>query len=142
MGRLVLSRGARARQRLYHSTGRAEHFILVLEAISPETFIVQVRHTVIKQQKRIPVREHAVPVGRVRRHVDPFRPREALVDVAHASRVRAELVGGQMPVFVVRRAGPEGDAFLEGRPARLYICLLYTSPSPRDATLSRMPSSA
>ena len=26
--------------------------------------------------------------------------------------------------------------------AQLNICLLYTSPSPRDATLSRMPSSA
>ena len=26
--------------------------------------------------------------------------------------------------------------------AWLYTCLLYTSPSPRDATLSRMPSSA
>ena len=26
--------------------------------------------------------------------------------------------------------------------AKLDICLLYTSPSPRDATLSRMPSSA
>ena len=26
--------------------------------------------------------------------------------------------------------------------ADLYVCLLYTSPSPRDATLSRMPSSA
>ena len=25
---------------------------------------------------------------------------------------------------------------------QLEICLLYTSPSPRDATLSRMPSSA
>ena len=25
---------------------------------------------------------------------------------------------------------------------RRYPCLLYTSPSPRDATLSRMPSSA
>ena len=25
---------------------------------------------------------------------------------------------------------------------QLIICLLYTSPSPRDATLSRMPSSA
>ena len=25
---------------------------------------------------------------------------------------------------------------------RLSFCLLYTSPSPRDATLSRMPSSA
>ena len=29
------------------------------------------------------------------------------------------------------------DAVIEG-----YRCLLYTSPSPRDATLSRMPSSA
>ena len=28
-----------------------------------------------------------------------------------------------------------------GRPA-IVFCLLYTSPSPRDATLSRMPSSA
>ena len=26
--------------------------------------------------------------------------------------------------------------------ALYYVCLLYTSPSPRDATLSRMPSSA
>ena len=25
---------------------------------------------------------------------------------------------------------------------QLFSCLLYTSPSPRDATLSRMPSSA
>ena len=29
-----------------------------------------------------------------------------------------------------------------GGPFQLVICLLYTSPSPRDATLSRMPSSA
>ena len=28
------------------------------------------------------------------------------------------------------------------RPGVVNICLLYTSPSPRDATLSRMPSSA
>ena len=27
-------------------------------------------------------------------------------------------------------------------PDRLYYCLLYTSPSPRDRTRSRMPSSA
>ena len=31
-------------------------------------------------------------------------------------------------------SGPNGD--------RTVACLLYTSPSPRDATLSRMPSSA
>ena len=30
----------------------------------------------------------------------------------------------------------------EQRPMQLDDCLLYTSPSPRDATLSRMPSSA
>ena len=30
----------------------------------------------------------------------------------------------------------------EAKPTTVRICLLYTSPSPRDATLSRMPSSA
>ena len=30
----------------------------------------------------------------------------------------------------------------ENKIPSLYACLLYTSPSPRDATLSRMPSSA
>ena len=29
-----------------------------------------------------------------------------------------------------------------GMKVELYTCLLYTSPSPRDATLTRMPSSA
>ena len=32
--------------------------------------------------------------------------------------------------------------FMEMIHSRSYTCLLYTSPSPRDATLSRMPSSA
>ena len=43
----------------------------------------------------------------------------------------------------------EGDAIFnndillgDGNPVRFGTCLLYTSPSPRDATLSRMPSSA
>ena len=31
---------------------------------------------------------------------------------------------------------------VEGYPGRRYYCLLYTSPSPRDRTRSRMPSSA
>ena len=33
---------------------------------------------------------------------------------------------------------PETNKFF----MRVKVCLLYTSPSPRDATLSRMPSSA
>ena len=32
--------------------------------------------------------------------------------------------------------------FQSDRSAKVKTCLLYTSPSPRDATLSRMPSSA
>ena len=38
---------------------------------------------------------------------------------------------------VVSRGGYQDEDF-----AKANICLLYTSPSPRDATLSRMPSSA
>ena len=35
-----------------------------------------------------------------------------------------------------------GYKYLNGGPGAPAYCLLYTSPSPRDATLSRMPSSA
>ena len=41
-----------------------------------------------------------------------------------------------------RLAPPEMDYILDNAEAKTLICLLYTSPSPRDATLSRMPSSA
>ena len=34
------------------------------------------------------------------------------------------------------------DSQMRGKRRLAYHCLLYTSPSPRDATLSRMPSSA
>ena len=36
----------------------------------------------------------------------------------------------------------ENDFILAAKIDQIEICLLYTSPSPRDATLSRMPSSA
>ena len=35
-----------------------------------------------------------------------------------------------------------GTAINEQENGLAVVCLLYTSPSPRDATLSRMPSSA
>ena len=51
--------------------------------------------------------------------------------------------------MVISQEGPGGPSRHNGgtrpggdREANLNSCLLYTSPSPRDATLSRMPSSA
>ena len=44
-----------------------------------------------------------------------------------------------IPIFI----WDENDSDLHtGGAAKWWFCLLYTSPSPRDATLSRMPSSA
>ena len=68
------------------------------------------------------------------------------------------LVSGIVPAFSMFWGGQEGVPFtshlsklasvvLHTYPltvaiAVITLCLLYTSPSPRDATLSRMPSSA
>ena len=49
-------------------------------------------------------------------------------------------------ILPLAKAGDENPAVLENgvvrTPPGYKDCLLYTSPSPRDATLSRMPSSA
>ena len=45
---------------------------------------------------------------------------------------------GLVPHFI----GSLNMAKVHAYGAKLYICLLYTSPSPRDGLLSRMPSSA
>ena len=53
---------------------------------------------------------------------------------------------GQTATLIERAGRPAGgpglgfDTNLNGD--YVFVCLLYTSPSPRDATLSRMPSSA
>ena len=48
----------------------------------------------------------------------------------------------QARVFDDVGAAAHDIGFLAALSARRRDCLLYTSPSPRDATLSRMPSSA
>ena len=41
-----------------------------------------------------------------------------------------------------KKENPELDIRILGNPYQEYICLLYTSPSPRDKRQARMPSSA
>jgi len=48
---------------------------------------------------------------------------------------------GKLGVEIFAELG-EVVIFYEDTVIEAYSCLLYTSPSPRDATLSRMPSSA
>ena len=42
----------------------------------------------------------------------------------------------------ITKQSPTGGAKLKRPDGSTYICLLYTSPSPRDRIASRMPSSA
>ena len=56
------------------------------------------------------------------------------MDPADAAAIRAAVAEAEAEAEAMERAERAGEA--------LGSCLLYTSPSPRDATLSRMPSSA
>ena len=57
---------------------------------------------------------------------------------------KAEMKGNTVVRMVPWKDGKanEGHSCVKGRFAWGYACLLYTSPSPRDRTRSRMPSSA
>ena len=61
-----------------------------------------------------------------------------VVSRAHALEDTVQELAGQLDPSLVQRCA----AIARHRAARASGCLLYTSPSPRDATLSRMPSSA
>ena len=62
----------------------------------------------------------------------------AFIDGLNDSRITALTDPFERLVYAAMRAGSHANAGIAGHQA----CLLYTSPSPRDATLSRMPSSA
>ena len=57
-------------------------------------------------------------------------------------RLKVNLWGRPKSPFNTRAYGPGQHGQTKTSKPSDYGCLLYTSPSPRDATLSRMPSSA
>ena len=70
-----------------------------------------------------------------------FAEAEKVIPGGVNSPVRAFKAVGGTPIFVKSAKG----AYLydeDGNKLIDYICLLYTSPSPRDRQKSRMPSSA
>ena len=59
--------------------------------------------------------------------------------IEKASGIKSRFVISKDPILDPNIMAPRIPARPDDEPS---ICLLYTSPSPRDATLSRMPSSA
>ena len=54
------------------------------------------------------------------------------------TKKKGDTIGGRISCFISGCPVGLGEPVFD----KLHACLLYTSPSPRDATLSRMPSSA
>ena len=80
---------------------------------------------------------------------DPQASRKVDEVLAGARRAYAQMVPSGLPkegrityASTVAEAVADADFIQESVPERLDLCLLYTSPSPRDRTRSRMPSSA
>ena len=55
-------------------------------------------------------------------------------------KIKIPDLGDALDVEVIEICVKPGD--MVTKDDSIIVCLLYTSPSPRDATLSRMPSSA
>ena len=71
-------------------------------------------------------------------YVDAFINGQAALAKQQGDDVKA-VVGGEESYNKIASWAAENMTEAE---KKAYNCLLYTSPSPRDATLSRMPSSA
>ena len=71
---------------------------------------------------------------------------QTVLDGLSVSQIKTTLislvVSSVVLLLLTRRVLPAVVVLFPVALASLWVCLLYTSPSPRDATLSRMPSSA
>ena len=70
---------------------------------------------------------------------------DVVASIGHMGVVVHGHEAGQLPVDLDQKGLGRGFAPVVGEgqdTEKTLLCLLYTSPSPRDATLSRMPSSA
>ena len=72
----------------------------------------------------------------------PATTTESFAALFEESLSRQEMRAGEVITAEIVRIDQNFVVVNAGLKSESYICLLYTSPSPRDATLSRMPSSA
>ena len=70
------------------------------------------------------------------------RTRSVLISLLMVSMVLSGCFGEEEPTIEPELELDETMNSLTAPRGQVYTCLLYTSPSPRDRTRSRMPSSA
>ena len=68
-------------------------------------------------------------------------------DLPKKAEIRYLMPDGTRPIYIASDGGANAALNIQAKFENITVelfnaCLLYTSPSPRDATLSRMPSSA
>ena len=101
------------------------------------------RVIIIKFADRLHNMETIKHMPHMKRHRIEVETRDIYVPLAH--RLGMSTVKSQLEDLVLSVLNPSGFKEIESKvksSERQRDCLLYTSPSPRDATLSRMPSSA
>ena len=88
-------------------------------------------------------RKHGVILDHENEIVTCMGSKEGIAHLSLATLSSDDSVIVQSPTYPIHSYGVViAGAKLKSVPLKNNLCLLYTSPSPRDATLSRMPSSA
>eukprot|EP00657_Telonema_sp_P-1_P009681 TRINITY_DN3920_c0_g1_i1.p1 TRINITY_DN3920_c0_g1~~TRINITY_DN3920_c0_g1_i1.p1 ORF type:complete len:123 (-),score=33.95 TRINITY_DN3920_c0_g1_i1:38-406(-) len=119
------------RDRFQLDFDEAEREIIGVDHIMFDTGFARVGHTRCQRRLRQPFRCFDGQIACCHRHHD----------IIHPVAVPAGVTAGRKAPF--RHHDPVGLKLLRTSGKRAcIICLLYTSPSPRDRTRSRMPSSA
>ena len=99
----------------------------------------------VRPQSRTPLFPQAatdvVNVQTVIGAADSFTPQNAVASERYREQARRPIASLYF-LFPLVMVYEVAKIFIGPQTACSGICLLYTSPSPRDATLSRMPSSA
>ena len=118
--------------------------ILEVHPVNDPPAIVEIRDKAMEEDQTLDIGLEADDIDGDHLEVSAYLGTDAPVQLfVHSDGDSLLIVPGQdwFGSTVVTVVVSDGEYTAEGS-FNLQVCLLYTSPSPRDATLSRMPSSA
>ena len=110
------------------------------------SFVNSIRRSLVSMVPCLAIHEVDFHMGSLGAYVDEETGEEK--EYESISAMFNEIVAHRVGMLPIPTDEKTVEAFADSigddskQPDIMYSCLLYTSPSPRDATLSRMPSSA